>query len=286
MAYNRWLVDFCAELPGRRCGQALVSFDDIEQCTRDIAWAKEHGLGGIVLPGQSSVTYFDPALDPVWAACQDLEMTVSQHGGVGGDRYQPVGFSALMTIAVESGFFSTRSLWQMILGGVFDRFPELKVAFIETQLLFVTPVVTSVDKRLAASSDWMEFAAHLGRDKPFTLTMAEYVHRNCTFGVSPFSAQQMPIDELVGKDEHQEPLPGFHIGADNAMFGVDYPHFESVYDTLDQALASLVGHPSVTAADATKILFDNALGAYHFDRQALEAVVEEVGIDLEAVASV
>src|SRR5579863_1659070 len=26
-AYNRWLVDFCAEAPGRRSGQAVVSFD-------------------------------------------------------------------------------------------------------------------------------------------------------------------------------------------------------------------------------------------------------------------
>src|SRR5262249_45326993 len=28
-AYNRWLADFCAETPGRRAGQAVVSFDDI-----------------------------------------------------------------------------------------------------------------------------------------------------------------------------------------------------------------------------------------------------------------
>ena len=30
-AYNRWLVDFCAEAPGRRAGQAVGSFDDIDE---------------------------------------------------------------------------------------------------------------------------------------------------------------------------------------------------------------------------------------------------------------
>jgi hypothetical protein len=31
MADNRWLAEFCAEAAGRRAGQALVSFDDIER---------------------------------------------------------------------------------------------------------------------------------------------------------------------------------------------------------------------------------------------------------------
>ena len=44
-AYNRWLADFCAEAPGRRAGQAVVSFDDIDQAVEDIHWAKELGLG-------------------------------------------------------------------------------------------------------------------------------------------------------------------------------------------------------------------------------------------------
>ena len=30
LAYNRWLADFCAQTPGRRAGQALVSFDDVD----------------------------------------------------------------------------------------------------------------------------------------------------------------------------------------------------------------------------------------------------------------
>jgi hypothetical protein len=40
-AYNRWLAEFCGDAPGRRAGQALVSFNDIDEAVRDIYWAKE-----------------------------------------------------------------------------------------------------------------------------------------------------------------------------------------------------------------------------------------------------
>src|SRR5262245_16905515 len=72
-AYNRWLVDFCAAAPGRRAGQALVAFDDVDCAVADIHWAKEQGLGGVMMPalGADGPFFFDPALDPIWAACVD-----------------------------------------------------------------------------------------------------------------------------------------------------------------------------------------------------------------------
>ena len=79
------------------------------------------------------------------------------------------------------------------------------------------------------------------------------------------------MDELVGKDADQQPLPGFHIGADNAMFGVDYPHFESIVPNTMEKVAGLAGDPSVTDDDARKILFDNAAEVYGFDLAVLAA---------------
>ncbi len=88
------------------------------------------------------------------------------------------------------------------------------------------------------------------------------------------------MDQLVGKDADQQPLPGFHIGADNAMFGVDYPHFESIVpNTMDQ-VAGLAGDPSVTDADVHKILFDNAAELYGFDRAVLQPHIDRVGFEV------
>jgi hypothetical protein len=85
---------------------------------------------------------------------------------------------------------------------------------------------------------------------------------------------------LVGKDGDQNPLAGFHIGADAAMFGVDYPHFESfVPHTLEHVMA-LAGHPSVTAEDSAKVLFANAALLYGFDVDLLQPHVDRVGFEL------
>ncbi len=42
-AHNRWLVDFCAETPGRRAGIAQISLHDIDASVAEVRWAKEAG---------------------------------------------------------------------------------------------------------------------------------------------------------------------------------------------------------------------------------------------------
>jgi predicted TIM-barrel fold metal-dependent hydrolase len=230
-AYNRWLVDFCAQAPTQRSGQAVVSFDDVDQAIKDIYWAKEHGLGGIMCPPlyPGGTYFFDPKLDPIWDAIQETGLVLSQHGGAGLPGYSPPGFASIMTLAIENGFYSARSLWQLIVGGVFERFPGLKVAHIETQVHFLQPAMESIEMRLSmADNDWQTFARMMGRHSTLSRLPSEVVGTNCFLGVSPFSPSQIPIDRLVGKDQNQEPLPGFHFGVDAAMYGLDYPHFESI----------------------------------------------------------
>jgi predicted TIM-barrel fold metal-dependent hydrolase len=284
-AYNRWLADFCAEAPGRRAGQAVVSFDDVDQAIVDIQWAKEHGLGGIMMPALNpgGINFFDPVLDPIWAAVQDVGLPVSQHGGAGLPGYSAPGFASIVTISVENAFYSNRSLWQLIAGGVFDRFPDLRVAFIETQLIFIIPAIEHLDATLSWSDDWMAFARFMKRERTCTRLASEYVATNCFIGVSPFDPRQIPMDQLVGKDADQQPLPGFHIGAECAMFGLDYPHFESIVPNAMEKVAGLAGSPSVTDDDVRKILFDNAAELYGFDLDVLQPHVDRVGFEVEEV---
>ena len=284
-AYNRWLVDFCAEAPGRRAGQAVVSFEDIDQAVKDVRWAKEQGLGGIMMPPLTpgGTDFFDPRLDPIWAAIQDTGLPISQHGGAGLPGYSATGFAAILTVSIENGFFSARSLWQMIAGGVFDRFPDLRVAYVETQLMFLVPAIAHLDMTLSWSDDWMAFARFMNRDRTVKKMASEYIGQNVLVGVSPFDPRQLPIDQLMGKDEDQKPLPGFHIGPEAAMFGVDYPHFESFVPNTFEKVAVLAGHPSVTAADTSKVLFENAASFYGFDVQALQPHVDRIGFEVADV---
>lgn len=284
-AYNRWVVDLCADAPGRLFGQALVSFADVDLAVEDVHWAAEHGLKGIVMPPlyPGATFFFDPVLDPIWAACQETGLTLSQHGGAGAPDYGPIGFASLMVLATEHSWFSGRSLWQLILGGVFDRFPDLKLAFVETEVWWMTPMIEQLDKRLAMGDEWTDFADFMKAMGGIERKPSEYWASNCYAGISPFHPAQLDVDDLGSLDPPEDD-GHFHLSGDNAMFGVDYPHFESIYPgTLDQ-VAVLVANPHVSEDDARRILYGNAAEAYGIDLDALQPAIDEVGFELDEVA--
>jgi predicted TIM-barrel fold metal-dependent hydrolase len=286
-AYNRWLVDFCAEMPERRRGQMTMDFTDIDEAVRDVHWAKEHGLGGISLPGinPGDRFFFDPELDPIWAAIHDVGLPITQHGGAGLPAYKPPGFAMIMMLMAEQGFFSTRSLWMLIAGGVFDRFPELRVSYIETQVHIMSTVIEALDVYLDPETDWMGFAKMMGREAGFSRKPSDYFGTNVFVGISPFTPLQVPLPDLIGKGADQEPMPGFHIGVDAAMFGVDYPHFETSFGRNMGEVATLVTTPGVTEDDARKIMLTNAAAALDFDLAALQPHVDRVGFEISEVVA-
>jgi hypothetical protein len=261
----------------------VMSFADVDAAVQDVYWANERGLGGIMLtalnPG--GTFFFDPVHDPNWAACQETGLPITQHGGAGIPAYHPPGFPAIMTLAIENGFYSGRSLWQLIMGGVFDRFPGLTVAWVETTLLFLDAGMRMIDTILGLTeNDWATFASLIGRDtKLIDRPPAEYMGTNVFLGVSPFRAEQMPLDQLVGRDAEGTPLPGFHFGVDAVMYGLDYPHFESILATNERELTRLVSDPVVDDDDIQKIIFGNAAKVFDFDVDALQPHVARVGFD-------
>jgi predicted TIM-barrel fold metal-dependent hydrolase len=280
MAFNRWVLDFCSEAPGRLHGQALVAFDDVDQAVKDVHWAREQGLVGILMPPlyPGSKFFFDPALDPIWAACVETGMPLSQHGGTGAPNYQPLGMAAFMVLAAEHSFFSGRSLWQLILGGVFDRFPELKIAFIETETWWIAPMMNLLDQRATLRDDWTDFAQSLGQAMPYERLPSSYWRTNCYAGISPFHPSQVVASALGEADESDTE---FVLHSDNAMFGVDFPHPETIVPNVIENARLMAAMPKVTEADARKVLYENAAAVYHLDLDALQPTFDRVAFELE-----
>ncbi len=105
----------------------------------------------------------------------EVDLTVSQHGGAGTPIYSPPGFAAIMTLALEHSFYSGRSLWQMILGGVFERFPGLRVAYgSRRRRTGSVPLSPSWTGRLSWGDDWTGFAAVLQKSRAFTRRAHDY----------------------------------------------------------------------------------------------------------------
>ena len=72
-AHNRWLADLCSTNPERRCAVALVPITGpVEDALAEIKWAKEHGLGAVMIPARwcNQIPYHDRRYDPIWALCE------------------------------------------------------------------------------------------------------------------------------------------------------------------------------------------------------------------------
>jgi hypothetical protein len=150
---------------------------------------------------------------------------------------------------------------------------------------WIAPIIERLDDRLGMGDDWLAFSRFLQRERPFTALASDYWAANCYAGISPFTAQQIPMDDLVGKDGDQSAHDGFSIGADRSMFGVDYPHFETIFGQTAEKVAELVCDPSVTDDDARGVLYGNAAAVYGFDLDALAPTIDRIGFDLSEVSA-
>ena len=129
-AHTRWLADFCALDPVRRAGIGLILPNDLDEAVKDIAFIAQAGLrGGVLLPLIPPdcpwlTPLYDPAWDKVFAAIQDHDLVMNQHSGAGLPQYgaSPAGQALWMS---EVTFYCQAGYRQLMLGGVYERFPWL-----------------------------------------------------------------------------------------------------------------------------------------------------------------
>ena len=218
-AHNRWLADFCAAAPGRRAGIAQIFLNDVDEAVADVRWAKEHGLlGGVLLPGRPDDTelppLYDPAYEPLWSACEDLEVPITHHSGQGSPDYGRSSAAGVMWI-VETQFFSHRPLWQLIMGGVFDRHPDLRFVITESGCTWIPDTLKMLDSFHAQMASGRIGELKYGDDERLALRPSEYFARNCYVGVSFPSPAEARAMRTVGLDRvhvgQRLPAPREHV---------------------------------------------------------------------------
>ena len=172
-AHNRWLADFCAETPGRRAGMAQIFLNDVDDAVAEITWAREHDLfGGILLPGVPPDSGLPPLVapdyDPIWAACQDLDMPVNNHSGAAGPEMGE-HLASMAVFMVELGWFSHRVFWHMALGGAFARYPRLKLVLTEQSSGWIPGTLSMLDfqySRFTDAANMLDFQYSRFTDPP------------------------------------------------------------------------------------------------------------------------
>jgi predicted TIM-barrel fold metal-dependent hydrolase len=257
-AHNRWLADFCAQAPVRRAGIAQICLNNVDDAVREVHWAREHGLrGGVLVPNLPPDQYdvppiYDPIYDPIWRACEETGMPVNSHSGTGLPDHGKYPFTQVLWV-IETPYFAHRPLWFMIMGGIFERFPNLKFVMTESGAGWVPETIRQLDGLHMAMS--MGRTGEVGFDPATALPMkpSEYFARNCWIGASFPS----PSD---GKARTK-------IGINKYMWGSDYPHHEGATPFSRESIRR--AFHDVAPAELHQIFAVNAAEVYGFDLDQL-----------------
>jgi predicted TIM-barrel fold metal-dependent hydrolase len=266
-AHNRWLADFCADAPGRRAGMAQIFLNDVDDAVAEITWARDHGLfGGILLPGvppdSGLPPLFAPDYEPIWAACQDLEMPINNHSGSAGPE-PGLYLASAAVFMVELGWFSHRVFWHMAFGGVFARYPRVKVILTEQSAGWIPSVLKMLDHQYSRFCNPDAAESHFGAElvKQVTEPPSYYWKHNCYAGASFFRPTEAPLR--------------YDIGVDKIMWGQDYPHIEGTYPYTTEALRNTFA--GIDPAEVAAMVGLNAIDVYGFDLDLLEPIAAKVG---------
>ena len=275
-AHNRWLVEFCAGDPTRRRGLVQLLPNNIDDAVAEVEWAATKGvIGGVMIPSippshPVATPFFHARYDPLWAACAGLGMAVHQHLGSGSPD---VGDDALAfgIMFAEHDLWPKRTLLHLIVGGVFERHPDLRVVWTEMWgMRWVLEELARIEQRLTIiQSRWADDPHVLNYSSTFgsatvdslSLTPLEYWRRNCYIGASMLPRADVRYRHAVG--------------IDRIMWGDDFPHPEGATDHLTDALRATLH--DVPEAECRQMLAGVAADVYGFDRAALTPIAARVG---------
>ena len=260
-AYNDWLVDFCNAAPRRLFGVAGVPLQDVDRAVEEARRAVNKGCKGVFVRPSAYVDELPlnhRVYDPFWATCEELDVPVAFHPGVHVDtpgacrKFGLVATSENQTItnmamdelhggsalgqAVGNPVDMIVTLGRVLMGGVCERFPRLRLVFLESSGGWLPSILERMDEQVEAfplERRWL------------SLQPSEYFARQCYVSFEPEEWNLAPCAEK--------------LGVDRILWASDYPHPEYHSGVLDDLRARLA---PLAAEDQQRILGGNAVDCY------------------------
>jgi len=232
-AYNRWLWDFCGRDRKRLIPVGYVPMRDVDETIgmiRELAGlgfktinipafpqssdgistsskVKAISLGqGAALAGnpEGDKSYTDPEFDRLWAEVSDLGIALTMHLGGRIPRFGEK--KHFLPDLVMSKTAMAEPVAILIYGGIFQRFPKLKLAIVESGVGWMSWMAEYMDRTWERQRYWV--------DSVLTEKPSFFMDRN-VYGSF--------IHDRIGILNRNEP------GGKNIMWSSDYPHSETTF---------------------------------------------------------
>ena len=239
-AYNTFMHEEFTRKSPRLKAVALLPVQDPDAAAAELGRAvRELGCVGAMLAADGSHVLGDARFAPIYGEAERMDTMLGVHAsgshlGGGGLEVFP---AFIQTHTCSHAFGQMRQLTSIVLEGVPERFPKLRLAFLEAGCGWAPYWIERMDEEYAKRSS----EAPALRKKP-----SEYVRSGRIY----FSCEA---------DECLLPQALRLIGEDQIVYASDYPHWDGSYP---HSIGELRERSDLTEAQKRKVLAENARRLY------------------------
>ncbi len=249
-AYNRWGVEMRETSGGRVLASAPVPLNDITRAVAEVRYAYEE-LGVRCFWARPNPfnhrTLGDRYFDPLYEILEDYGVPFATHEfmglngpSAGADRFE----SFVEWHSCVHQMEAQMAMLSMIVNGVYERFPKLRVAYMEAGSAWLPSWLHRIEEHVELAG-WLE-------TPECTKSPIEYFKRNCYI--------------TTECDEHLVYHVIEELGDDRILFETDFPHPDSKYP---RAVSTFLSQPKLSDESKQKILWNNAVDFYRFPEELM-----------------
>jgi len=248
-SYNNWVADISGQAPNRLKWVTVIDAHDPKEAAQEMERTHEMGSVGVMVLGDYSTKSLDHEdFTPIWDTANQLGMPINVHPGTGAldaaKAFPSVGGDQFL-MSVVRGYKSICS------SGILDRYPNVKVSFLETGCTWVDFAGEVMDFTLDNIRDRMKIGALRNEHKTVIarglpeMTPLEYIQAGRIF---------------IGFEVDDELLPYMvdKYGTDCWVYASDIPHAHRKPDSAKHVL----NRADLSQAAKDRILWEGTARLY------------------------
>jgi predicted TIM-barrel fold metal-dependent hydrolase len=246
-AWNDWIADFCKENPQRLKASALITLHDVDLAVDEVRRVFSRlGTTALSLCPEpiNGRRIHDRYFDPLWEEIVKLDMALCFHPPARPKQDQVANKffghpnASIVALALRNPVELIQAVASFCAGGVLEKFPSLRVAFLEGNCAWLPWLLYRLDERSRLHGPLA--------DVPLSRKPSEYFLHQCFISVDP---DEYLITDVVNR-----------LGDDNLVVSTDYPHIDAHFPHAIDEFFEIGG---LSDANRRKILWDNCARLYN-----------------------